>query len=75
MTILDTNFLHTIPNWITIHKTYTRTMGLGILEDDGSSWVGSYARRGFFHAPDYFKTWTLKILNNHDRTLRSAKIY
>lgn len=50
MTILDPEFLHTVPRSMTIH--HTRTIGLGILEDDGSGGVSSHIVRGFFHASD-----------------------
>lgn len=73
MTILEPGLLHMIPNSMTIHQT--RIVGLTILEEDGICWVGSHAGRGFFHALEYFKMWTLKILKNHDRTLWSVGIY
>lgn len=53
---------------MTIHQT--RAISLGILEDDGSDWVGCYVGRVFFNAPDYFKTWMLYILGSYERILQ-----
>lgn len=73
MTILELGYLYGVPNALTIHQTHT--VGLGILEDDGSGWFRAHATRGLFHASDDFKKWTLQILGNYSRILKSTGIY
>lgn len=73
MTVLDLGFLHIVLNAMAIHQT--RTVGLDILEDNGSGWVSSHAGKGFLHALDYFGTWTLHILGNYGWMLKSTGIY
>lgn len=74
MTILEPGYTKGISGAMTISQAHT--VGLGVLEDDGSGWVGKHESQGFFHAPkDYFVKWTLKILAQHKHTLRTVSIY
>lgn len=73
MTILEHVYLFAVPSALTINQT--RTVGLGILEDDCSGWVRGHVRTGFFHAFDDFKRWTLHILDNYTRILKAVGIY
>lgn len=52
-----------------------RSVGLGVLEDDGSDWVDKHGGCGFFHASTDFARWTLCMLMEQENVLRSAGIY
>lgn len=73
MTILELGYLCTVRNALTIHQTCI--VGLGILENDGSGWVGGHIGRDFFQASDDFKRWTLHIRDNYTWILKVAGIY
>lgn len=72
MAILELGYQY-VPSALTIHHTHT--VGLGILEDEGSGWVGDHSARGFFHSLDDFKKWMLRVLANYLRILKSAGIF
>lgn len=52
-----------------------RPVGPGVLEDDGSGWVGKHGCHSFFHASTDFALWTLHMLMEHEDVLRSVGIY
>lgn len=52
-----------------------RPIGLRVLENDGSGWVGKHKGCGFFHAFADFANWTLRMLVEHEGVLKSTLIY
>lgn len=71
--VLEPEYVHKISNSMQI--TQIGPMGLVVLEDDSSWWVGKQEGRGFFHAPSTFACWTTDILVRHEDSLKFAGIY
>lgn len=71
--VLKPTYTKGILKYMSIHQM--RPVGLGVLSDNSSGWVGTHKGRRFFHAAKYFLEWTTSILVHHEATLKDASIY